>query len=524
MILRALQTAYAASLRIPAGRLSAALANPAAAQERRLARFLREGAGTVYGRAHGYEQISSFRRFQDRVPIATYETLASHVERIARGERDVLTRQPVRMLERTSGSSARRKLVPYTDGLLADFSAATGPWLADLYRRFPGLASTRQYWSISPVSAARERSPGGVPIGFEDDAEYFGPLARWALGRIRAVPGRVARLPIDDWRRTTARHLLEAGDLGLISVWSPSFLLLLLEHIEREAESLLPALPPRRRQEVRSALARDGRAGEALWPRLQVVSLWADGAAADLVPRVRERFPTTALQPKGLLATEGVVTLPLWGLAGGAVPALTSHVIELCDLNEPARRPIPVHEARPGASYSPLLSTGNGFARYRLEDALTCTARAGQVPLFRFDGRLDGGSDLRGEKLSPRLVEAALRDAGAAARVDWEFALLAPVLDEPPRYQLYLESGAGDAELRRLSEGVERKLLDIFHYRYCRELGQLGPVRAVRVSGGRRAYEATLVARGMKAGDIKPAALDARPIWSAAFGLAHERP
>lgn len=492
---------------------------PSDQQADRLARFLRDGADTAYGRAHRYEKIHSFRSFQDRVPIVAYDDLHPYVERIAQGERYVLTRSPVRMLQPTSGSTSRRKLIPYTDGLLADFAAATNPWLADLYRHFPRLKSTRQYWSISPVSPDRERSSGGLPLGFEDDAEYFGPVARWALGRIRAVPAHVAKLPFDAWRNATARGLLEARNLGLISVWSPSFLLLLMEHIEREAKSILATLNPSRRAEVRAALDRHGgRASEALWPALQVVSLWADGAAADLIGRVRERFPTTTVQPKGLLATEGVVTLPLFAMPAGGVPALASHVIELRDLNDLSKRPIPVQEAQEGGSYAPLLSTGNGFARYRLDDVMTCTARVAEVPLFRFEGRLEG-CDLRGEKLSSRLVQATLREAAAQTGVTWEFALLAPVAGEPPHYKLYVETRSDDRALGGLAKQVEIRLCEVFHYKYCRDLGQLGPVTAARISEGRRCYEAALVARGMRQGDIKPTCLDARPIWSAVFGV-----
>jgi hypothetical protein len=90
---------------------------------------------------------------------------------------------------------------------------------------------------------------------------------------------------------------------------------------------------------------------------------------------------------------------------------------------------------------------------------------------------------------------------------------------EPPRYRLYVESAADDAGLQRLGERLERELREVSHYRYCRELGQLGPVTAVRIRDGRRAYEAALMARGVKPGDIKPTCLDARPIWADALGV-----
>ena len=52
------------------------------------------------------------------------------------------------------------------------------------------------------------------------------------------------------------------------------------------------------------------------------------------------------------------------------------------------------------------------------------------------------------------------------------------------------------------------------HYRYARELGQLGPLRVLRVSGGARRYEARCIALGQRAGDIKPADLHRQPGWT----------
>ena len=40
----------------------------------------------------------------------------------------------------------------------------------------------------------------------------------------------------------------------------------------------------------------------ALWPRLEVISCWADGNAAGAAAALAARFPYVDLQPKGLLA------------------------------------------------------------------------------------------------------------------------------------------------------------------------------------------------------------------------------
>ena len=72
---------------------------------------------------------------------------------------------------------------------------------------------------------------------------------------------------------------MAADNLGLISVWHPSFFVLLLRRIEASLDALLDDVPARRRAAVRRRL-QNGTLGEALWPHLAVVSCWADASRA----------------------------------------------------------------------------------------------------------------------------------------------------------------------------------------------------------------------------------------------------
>jgi hypothetical protein len=50
------------------------------------------------------------------------------------------------------------------------------------------------------------------------------------------------------WRRQTAAQLLAAQDLGFISVWSPTFLIELMQWLTRDLPQTLRALPPPNRR------------------------------------------------------------------------------------------------------------------------------------------------------------------------------------------------------------------------------------------------------------------------------------
>jgi hypothetical protein len=518
--LRLLQTAHQAALRPAQRRFAHALSHCEAVQLSRLRTLVTANAESAYGHAHRFGTIASVRDWQDRVPIVDYETLQPWVQRAAAGEAGVLTTAPVLAFERSSGSTAANKLVPYTAALLGEFSAATAPWLSDLYTSFPALRGSTSYWSISPATRQAERTSGGIPIGLEDDTDYFGPFERFALRRMMAVPAGVARIPdMDAWADATARHLVAAGNLGLISIWHPSFFALLFDRIDTHLDDLLGELPAHRAAAIRARRERM-TLGEALWPRLTVVSCWADAAAAGAVPALARALPHARVQPKGLLAVEGVVSIPLQRHDETIrVAAVAGHFLEFVDLDRPSARPLLAHELSPDAAYAPIISTGGGFYRYKLGDAVRCAGFHHQAPILRFEGRIDHVSDLCGEKLNPRLVASAIASAERDAGMSFTFALLAPTTGAPPHYCLYAEGPPAPA-IAAAGVRVERALMESHGYRYARALGQLGPIRTVAVRDGAARYLRARAATGQRAGQIKPSHLDTSLDWAEVFGVA----
>jgi GH3 auxin-responsive promoter len=518
-----------------------ALRDPREAQEGVLRRILAANADSQYGRRHGFGRVRSMREYQERVPVASYDDLLPQVDEIARGGSGVLTAEPVVALERTTGSSGACKLMPFTESLLRELRAGVLPWMADLYLREPSLMLGGAYWSVSPLGAERERTPGGIPIGFEDDVQYLGHVGP-ALARVMLTPPGLARIPdLEACRYVTLRFLLEDSDLRLVSVWHPSFFALLLDamaahldalvhDVERGTIACLPQVPeglraalqarvrprPARAARLRKLLTRDGTLRPAaVWPHLRVVSCWADGAAAPYAADLARRLPQSRIQPKGLLATEGVVSIP-WGHGPGAVLAVTSHVLEFVpEEGGPPRR---VDELERGGIYSVLLTTGGGLYRYALGDRVRVVGRAGATPRVEFVGRERHVSDLFGEKLHEArvraVVDAALGEHGVAP----VFVLVAPETGTPASYVLFVEGALSDGVLETVVRRVEDGLREGHHYAYCRRLGQLGALRGFRVrSGGAHAYLERLRERGQRAGSIKPALLSAESGWSRRF-------
>jgi hypothetical protein len=448
-----------------------ALSNPRRAQEEILRRFLRCNANSEYGRHYGYGRIRTVRDFQRAVPIVTYGELEPWIEKIRQGGSQVLTAEPVLFLEKSSGSSAAAKYIPYTASLLNEFRRAVGAWMFDLYTGRPSLLSGTQYWAISPAARRKEITPGGLRIGIEDDTEYLGAVARHALRMVMPVPGCICRVQdMEENRRITLQYLIRSRNLRFISVWNPSFLTLLMRR--------LPA----------------GRRPLDYWPHLKLISCWTSRNSARFIPELEQLFPGVEVQGKGLLATEGIVSFPELGHPAPS-PALTSHFLEFLDENGEARL---VDELEVGGRYRVLLTTGAGFARYSLGDLVEVVAPSA----LEFVGKADLVSDVCGEKLDEVFVGRILEEVSARFG-PLGFAMLAPEWSRPPHYVLFTESH----DPANLADHVEQLLRDSVHYDYCRRLGQLGPVEGVRVQDGAARYLKRCVALGQRPGNVKAACL-----------------
>ena len=526
---------WLASCLRPYVRFKAALARPARYQRKALRTLMSRNRDTRYGREHRFDTVTDWGQFM-ALPLTRGEDYDGYVARIMQGEQQVLTRCPVDILQPTSGTSSSPKLIPYNDAVAAEFRNALDPWIVDLFLRFPGLLLGRQYWSISPATESMREQQSVVPVGFLDDMDYFGKARRWIMRRVLAVPADVRHIP-----ETTANHyvtllfLLRQRHLRLISVWHPSFLTILIDLLKSRWHHCLDDVrnggihasidvPADLRRRISRQLRPDARRyrelsaidvdsvtlAEAIWPRLLVISCWCDGNAATAVGDLRQRFPSATIQPKGLLATEGIVTLP-FGREQAHVCAITSHVLEFMDEHGTVH---PVWDLVAGATYRVILTTGGGHYRYQLGDRVKVTGHIGKTPCLRFLGRAGVVSDLVGEKVHLEHVEAILAELRQSFDLSGRFAMLAPsAKNGSSRYTLLLEnSGESDSELEELATRLEELLGNNYHYRHARALHQLDPSTVTLVpAGASQRYRELMVAKGALASSVKFPALCMSP-------------
>jgi hypothetical protein len=543
--------------------------DPREAQLRRLRSILRRNAGSEYGVRFGFGGIRTAAEYRRRVPVVRYDDLAPEMEAIRKGREGVLTTEPVHLLQPSSGSTAATKLIPYTASLRRELNRAVSVWMGDLFWNRPELLDGPAYWSVSPLPAeglagagagtvglergvgpgasdtseegGAPETPGSRRVGFDEDAAYLGGLTRSVVAGALAVPGEVGRISDPAVHRyVTLRYLLAAPEVRILSVWSPTFLALLLEPMagwwDRLVEDVeggklrvpgngggvdgigLPPIPPdpRRARELRAVGPEDL---PGIWPRLGLLSAWADGASAPYAEELRRSFPGVPFQPKGLIATEAFLTIPRWNLPG-AHPAITSHFLEFLPEGAGPEETLLVDELKEGGRYEIVLTTGGGLYRYRLGDVVEVVAEAGGLPCLRFVGRADRVSDRFGEKLSDGFVTRALQELCAEEELDPTFSLLAPEDENGrTRYVWYVDS-VRESPLPKVSRKLDEALSENFHYAQCRRLGQLAPAELSLVPpGAALRYLERKGRNGRRLGDVKIPALETETGWGDVLGI-----
>jgi hypothetical protein len=311
--------------------------------------------------------------------------------------------------------------------------------------------------------------------------------------------------------------LVRRNDLALISVWSPTFMLELLNGLNRRrhsVEQLLReggsisghALTPDTAAAERLLAYSMGGDTRVLWPDLRLISCWADASSKPFFEELERRVPHSCFQGKGLLATEGVVTIP--NRDGDPVVAADSGFFEFLD---DGGNSCLAKELDEGQCYEVIMTTAGGLYRYRTGDRVVCQGFAETIPRLRFAGRCGLTSDLVGEKLTDEFVAECLNGIPG-------FHMLVPVLEPRPGYVLIMDASASAMVIPALlEESIESQLKRNPQYAYARAIGQLDRLSLFMAAEPLAAYIKRMVAFGVRLGDVKVPALRPETDWISTF-------
>ena len=108
--------------------------NPHEAQNDLLFELLQKAKDTEWGRKYDYASIKDFKTYQERVPIQDYEQVKPWIERLRKGENNLLWPTEVKWFAKSSGTTSdKSKFIPVSNEALEDCHFRGGKDMLSIY-------------------------------------------------------------------------------------------------------------------------------------------------------------------------------------------------------------------------------------------------------------------------------------------------------------------------------------------------------------------------------------------------------
>jgi hypothetical protein len=391
----------------------------------------------------------------------------------------------------TSGSTQKVKWIPYNETFLNAINKAANVWMYDLYREFEGINKGKHYWSLSwlPEEYRQEMS--------NNDKELFSNIKQFLLKKIFPITDeQINTKTVEESLLATAAYLLICKDLSLISVWSPTFFLSILDIIFNEKYELIKfmnSINLHGFEKIIKVLNQENI--HQHWSELNLISAWDTGPSKVYSEKLKTIFPNTNFQGKGLWTTEGVITIPN---KDKYELAYSSHFYEFLELRTNTVKQS--WELKLNDIVSPIITTQNGILRYKINDKLIVDGFNETIPQMTFISRMNS-CDMVGEKLSSELSTSLLN----------EFQNFNPIcligIEKPETlelpYYLLLLNIDNSFNTQGIEQQIENFLGQYYHYNLARSLKQLGRVKIIKDLNVTSIYERICMQKGMIKGNIK---------------------
>lgn len=444
-------------------------------QSQKLKSYLKKNAHTTFGKDHNFSSIKNYQSFIKNVPITEYEDYQLYLQKIKTGQSHVLTFENPICVEPTSGSSGSPKFIPYTQTLLKEFEMGIGVWIFKLFKLAPKTFNGKQYWVTTPP-LRKNYEFGNIRIGLNNDTEYLSKMGRVIMNKTMSTNNSLTKFnDSDEFFKQTLIALLNDKNLSFISAWSPSFLLQMDSFLRQNFDLLVSGISNSQRRSELLILGEKSTWKE-YWKNLEIVSCWTDGSSVIWKKSlVKSLGKSVRIQPKGLLATEGIITIPI-DIKGTHVLSVLSHFYEFKLLDNSVVR---AHELKSHDIATVIITTGGGLYRYNTHDLVKVNNVRDGICEFTFIGRDNKTSDLVGEKLNEQHVVELLEVINESMGIEVNCFIIEGVIEVNSAYYLaHIEVNipVDDSQLNQIQTLSDEVLRKNIYYDQAINSGQLKPL------------------------------------------------
>lgn len=342
-------------------------------------RLISSAENTEWGKKYGYSSIKNYDDFIEQVPIQDYDDVRPYVDRLIKGEQNLLWPTPVKWFAKSSGTTTdKSKFIPMTKEALEECHYKGGKDLLSLY--YHNHPKRKLYKGKHLIIG------GSAQINYLSADSYFGDLSAIIIKNlpwwceIRRTPEKEIAL-LQDWNEKIEKMALSTIKQDVYIVAGvPSWTLILFRHILKITGK---------------------KSISEVWPNLE---LFMHGGVS-FIP-YKEQFEQI-IQKKGMNyvetynASEGFFGIQDTTYKDEMLLMLDYGIlyefIPLDKFNSKNAKAISLAEVKKGVNYVMLISTNSGLWRYVMGDTIMFTETTPYR--FRITGRTKHFINVFGEEL-----------------------------------------------------------------------------------------------------------------------------
>ncbi|HLF35176.1 MAG TPA: GH3 auxin-responsive promoter family protein [Cyclobacteriaceae bacterium] len=362
-------------------------------QHRQFSDLVSAARDTEFGREHGFGDIRDIPGFRNRVPVRNYENLYPYIERLLRGEVNVLWPSGVNWFAKSSGTTNdRSKFIPVTTEALRDCHFRGGRDLLYIY--------------LQQNPATRIFSGRGLTIGGSRQVNKLNNSSESYHGDLSAI--LIYNLPFwSQWLKTPPR------DVALMHEWEKK-IEVMASITARKNVTCIFGVPTWTVVLIQKILSNTGAKNILeVWPNLEV---FFHGAVSfipyeplfrELIPGNQMHYIETYNASEGFFGmqdrenTRDLLLMLDYGIYYEFIPA------EFADSDNPPATDISGVEI--GVNYAMVISTNAGLWRYKIGDTIKFTSK--NPYRIRITGRTKHFINAFGEELIVENAEQGISEA-----------------------------------------------------------------------------------------------------------------
>lgn len=366
---------------------------PHEVQHELLEGLVKKATKTEYGKKYGFDTIENYEHFKSKVPIVTYEDLFPYIDRLMKGEENILWPSEIRWFAKSSGTTnARSKFIPVSNEALEDCHYKGGKDLLSIY--------------FNNYPEAKMFSGKGLVIGGSHQINQFDENSKSYYGDVSAVLlknlpwwAQMVRTPsldialMDEWEAKIDKMVEVTCDENVTNISGvPTWMIVLLEKIleRKNAKNILE-----------------------IWPNLEV---FFHGAVSftpyrdlfkTLIPSPKMRYMETYNASEGFFGIQDqtnsseMLLMLDYGIFYEFIPT------EEIDSDSP--KVLSLDEVEIGKNYAVVITTNAGLWRYMIGDTVTFTSI--DPHRIKISGRTKHFINAFGEELIIENAEVAIAEA-----------------------------------------------------------------------------------------------------------------